>query len=494
MPSEGMGEGMTIQTDRPAPRVVEAGGSRIELFVDDRIAPDARALDQLAALSRLPHVVSPVVAMPDIHSKGRNPAPTGIVVAVEGGVVPLALDAGLNCGMRVHVLDAVADELSEERLRQLFAALSEAVPTGWWPEPVLSDPELEGVLRTGAAWVVDRRDGRGGPVARIENGGAIPDPSPREVLTGRVRRRALRGLGVLGAGNHFLELHVVDSVLHEHAAALGLEEGRLLAILHSGSGVVGKNLGLYFGERDELHGRRKRQTRAEKLVYHLSAPGPRGARLQHFRKEFAWLAADSVEGRRFLRAVAVAANYGYANRAAIGAALEQAVARTLGPSVGAPLLYDVSHVLVQREQHAGRDLFVHRHGASRAFPPSLMRASGADALFAVTGQPFPVPGSMGDHSYICVGSEGAATTYFSANHGAGRTLDKPQAREAFTADAVREQLSDRGIALYQHGADLGLAEQAPGAFKDVAAVIDVMQRLDVAVPVARTTPIATMKG
>lgn len=485
---------MSVETVRSAPRVLHAGGRDITLYVDDRIAPDARALDQLATLSRVPHVAEPLVAMPDIHSKGRNPAPTGIVVAVEGGVIPLALDAGLNCGMRVHVLDAGAGELSDARLRELFAQLAGAVPTGWWPEPVLTDPELEGVLRRGAAWTIERHDGLGGPLERIENLGAIADPAPREVVTGRVRRRALRGLGVLGGGNHFLELHVIDAVLHPHAAALGLAEGGLLAILHSGSGVVGKNLGLYFGERDELHGRRKRQTRLEKLAYHLAAPGPRRARLRHFDKAFSWFDAESLEGRRYLRAVAVAANFGYANRAAIGAALEQTIARVLGPSVHAPLLYDVSHVLVQREEHGGRELFVHRHGASRAFPPSRMRDSAADPLFAETGQPFPVPGSMGDHSYVCVGSEGAQATFFSANHGAGRTLDKPQARDAFTAEAVRNELSSRGIALYQHGADRSLAEQAPGAFKDVAAVVDVMERLGVAVPVVRTTPLATMKG
>jgi tRNA-splicing ligase RtcB len=474
------------------PRTVVAGGVQVKLFVDERIAPDERAIEQLRALSRVPLVADPLVALPDIHYKHRNPAPTGIVVAVEGGLIPLALDAGLNCGMRVHLLECTRDEVGEARIERLFEALQRRVPTGWRPQPVVGDAELDEVLSRGAPWVIERRGGRGGPAARIENGGRLNlDGRPREVFFGRVRQRAIRGLGVLGGGNHFLELHVVDGILHEHAAALGLAEGRLLVIMHSGSGIVGKTLGLYYGERDELSGRRRRQFQLEKAAYHFLSRGAGAARLAYFRRDgFPVLAADSREGRRYLAAMAAAANFGYANRAALGAAVEEAVAEVLGPAMAAPLLYDLSHVLTQREVHGGRELYIHRHGASRALPASRMD----EPVFAVTGQPVPVPGSMGAASYLCVGREEAAATYFSANHGAGRTLDKPEARRTFAARGVREELAGRSIRLFKAGAEVGLAEQAPGAFKDVDAVIDVMDSLGIATPVARTRPLATMKG
>jgi tRNA-splicing ligase RtcB (3'-phosphate/5'-hydroxy nucleic acid ligase) len=482
---------MTIEQDFLRPRLRHAAGADIALYVDERIEPDPRAVEQLERLAAAPGVVSPVVALPDIHYKGRNPAPTGAVVAVEGGLIPLAIDAGLNCGMRVHVLDAAADEMGGDTVQRLFAAVRRRVPTGWHEQPVLTDAEMQAVLEHGAAWVVDRAEGRGGPVARIENGGRLPAAQVRAALPDGAWRRGRRGLGVLGGGNHFLELHVVDEVLHPHAELLGLRAGQLLVILHSGSGVVGKTVGLFYGARDEWSGRRKSQFLAEKVAYHLRA-GDRRTRLGHFRAgRFRLLAEDSSEGRRLQAAMAAAANFGYANRASLGAAVEQAVAEVFGPAVTAGLLYDVSHNMVQREEHGGRALFVHRQGASRALPPSRMTH---DPLFAVTGQPFPVPGSMGAASYICVARETAEATFYSANHGAGRVLDKPEARRAFTPEAVSAQMAERRITLFKEGAAAGLAEQAPGAFKDITAVIDVMARTGIATPVVRTSPLGVLKG
>lgn len=481
---------MTIEQESLKPRLLRGAAADIALYVDDRIEPDPRAVAQLERLAAAPGVVSPVVALPDIHYKGRNPAPTGAVVAVRGGLVPLAIDAGLNCGMRVQVLDAAAGELGRDTVARLFAAIRRRVPTGWHEQPVLTDADMQAVLERGAEWVVDRADGAGGPTARIENGGRLAAGQVRAAVPAGAWRRGRRGLGVLGGGNHFLELHVVDEVLHAHAAALGLQRGGLLVIMHSGSGVVGKTVGLFYGARDEWSGRSKARFLAEKTAYHLRA-GDRRARLGHFRAgAFRLLPEDSSEGRRAQAAMAAAANFGYANRAALGAAVEEAVAEVFGPAVGAPLLYDVSHNLVQREQHGGRTLYVHRQGASRALPPSRM----AGTPFAATGQPFPVPGSMGAASYICVARESAAATLYSANHGAGRVLDKPEARRAFTPQAVTAQMAERHISLFKEGPAVGLAEQAPGAFKDISAVIDVMERTGIATAVARTVPLGVLKG
>jgi tRNA-splicing ligase RtcB (3'-phosphate/5'-hydroxy nucleic acid ligase) len=442
--------------------------------------------------SRIPGVASPVIGLPDVHFKARNPSPTGVVVAVDGGIVPLVLDSGVNCGMRVHVLDLGGDEINDDVLDRFFAEIRARIALASRLQPTITDDELEQVLARGAAWVFDRNDGRGGPAARVENEGALPVERPRDHLFGLSRRRALRELCVLGGGNHFLELHVVDAVLHPHAELLGLREGGLLMLMHTGSGPVGKKVSHFYGPRHEISGGARLRLEVQKVQHHAVARGFSASRLGFFRDGgFRVLDADGFEGRRFLGAQAAAANFGYANRAAIGAALQESVASVFGSSVAAPLLYDLSHVLVQRETHNGRDLYVHRHGANRAFSPALMAG---DDVFAVTGQPFPVPGSMGSASYICVGRESGAATYYSANHGAGRTLDKPQARETFKPGDVRSSLASRRIRLFQGGSDVGLTEQAPGAFKDISAVIDVMQETGIAHAVVRTRPLATLKG
>jgi tRNA-splicing ligase RtcB len=470
---------------------MRVGAKSAALYVDERIEPDERALAQLRQLLGAPGVVSPVVALPDIHFKARNPAPTGAVVAVEDGVIPLAIDAGINCGMRVHLLDLSLDELGEGGVEAFFDALRSRVPTGWHPADVVDDAGMKDILERGAAAALELHDGRGGPLERIENGGRVPASFVEEAIPRGAWRRGRRGLGVLGGGNHFLELHVVEEVLHEHAGPLGIEPRQLAVILHSGSGVVGKTVGLFFGRRGERSGRSAVRFELEKAEYHLRR-GDRAARLGHFRRDgFRRLRADSSEGRRCLAAMAAAANFGYANRAVLGAAVEASVADVFGPAVGAPLLYDVSHNLVQAEQHDGRLLHIHRQGASRALPASRMTH---DPVFSVTGQPFPVPGSMGASSYICVARETAAATFYSANHGAGRRLDKPEARHEFAVEAVEEEMARQHIALFKDGAREGIAEQAPGAFKDIGAVLDVMERTGIATAVARTAPLGVLKG
>ena len=176
---------------------------------------------------------------------------------------------------------------------------------------------------------------------------------------------------------------------------------------------------------------------------------------------------------------------------AITEALRNAVRTTFAaPDLKLPLLFDCSHVTIQEEEHGGETLWVHRHGANAAMPPS--RCAG-HPVFGRTGQPIPIPGSMGSDSYIGVGVEGNAATYCSANHGAGRVLDKPQAALQFSTAGVEAEMAARHIRLYR-GGTMDIAEQAPGSFKDIRAVVDVMQRLQIAQPVVRVRPLATLKG
>src|SRR5207247_2318519 len=147
--------------------------------------------------------------------------------------------------------------------------------------------------------------------------------------------------------------------------------------------------------------------------------------------------------------------------------------------------YDCSHVAIKREQWNGEALWVHRHGASRALPAHLLSAH---PVFSRTGQPVPIPGSMGHDSFIGIAEERAVESFCSVNHGAGRLLDKPEASKCFNERGVEQEMQRRNIRLYRYGAG-NIAEQAPGAFKDISSVVEAMSALSLARPVARVRPV-----
>jgi tRNA-splicing ligase RtcB len=203
------------------------------------------------------------------------------------------------------------------------------------------------------------------------------------------------------------------------------------------------------------------------------------------------LPADSEDGRRFARAVSAASNFGFANRIAITERLRSAARRTLhDASLRLPLLVDCAHVSIKPEHWNGESLWVHRNGGSRALPPSALEGH---PRFAATGQPIPIPGSMGDASYIGVAAEGAVDTYHSVNHGAGRVLDKPEAAARYSTADIQREMYEKGIRLYRYGG-ADIAEQAPGSFKDISQVVQAMRAHSLATLVVRLKPLATLKG
>ena len=288
-------------------------------------------------------------------------------------------------------------------------------------------------------------------------------------LPAKALRKGRRGYGTIGAGNHFLELQEVAEVLDQDLARqLGLRLGDTVFMLHTGSRGVGSKTMKDHVERLEARWRDP------------GSPSP------------LWtLPADSEDGRRFARAVSAASNFGFANRIAITERLRSAARRTLhDPSLRLPLLVDCAHVSIKPERWNGEALWVHRNGGSRALPPSALEGH---PRFASTGQPIPIPGSMGDASYIGVAAEGAVDTYHSVNHGAGRVLDKPEAAARYSTADIQREMYEKGIRLYRYGG-ADIAEQAPGSFKDISQVVQAMRAHALATLVVRLKPLATLKG
>ncbi|HCC33454.1 MAG TPA: RNA-splicing ligase RtcB, partial [Clostridiales bacterium] len=301
---------------------------------------------------------------------------------------------------------------------------------------------------------------------------------PAEVSR-KAKERGKDQLGTLGSGNHFVEVQVVDTVYHRPAAeAYGLEEGKLLIMIHSGSRGLGHQVCTdYLAVMNQAIAR-----------HAIDLPD----------RQLACAPAASAEGRSYFAAMAAAANFGWANRYFLGHLARAAVARALDSTpqrLGIRLLYDLGHNIVKPEEHlvAGdmKKLWVHRKGATRAFGPGDRRVN---AAYRSVGQPVLVPGDMGSQSYVLAGTATAMTdTFGSSCHGAGRRLSRTAAKRAVRGEELRRRLEAGGIAVRARSMS-DLAEEAPEAYKDVSRVVEVTEQAGISRRVARLRPLGVMKG
>jgi tRNA-splicing ligase RtcB len=431
------------------------------------------SLDQLRNVATLPGVVDAVLAMPDVH-QGYG-FPVGGVAATElpdGVVSPGGVGFDINCGVRLLAAPFGFEQLGDRR-EALVHEISRTVPagTGRGSGLALGRAQLERVLVDGPRAL----EGIGTPVdvELTESAGRLDGADPRAVSE-RARQRGSDQLGTLGSGNHFLEVERVDRV-HDRAAAeaLGLAEGHVTILIHSGSRGLGHQVCTDFVKR--FQGALDRYN------------------IRLVDRQLACAPASSEEGRSYLAAMAAAANFAWANRHLIAHRVRQAIARVLGEeaAAGTRQVYDVAHNVAKIERYGGRELCVHRKGATRAFPPG---SSEIPERYRDVGQPVFIPGSMGTASYVLAGRPGAMERSFgTVCHGAGRRLSRTAARKRVKGGDLRRQLEEQGIAV-RSPSNRGLAEEAPFAYKEVDKVVEVVERAALAVRVARLRPVGVVKG
>jgi tRNA-splicing ligase RtcB (3'-phosphate/5'-hydroxy nucleic acid ligase) len=437
----------------------------------DAIGEDG-SLEQLRNVATLPGVVDPVLAMPDVH-QGYG-FPVGGVAATEmpdGVVSPGGVGFDVNCGVRLLAAPFAVGELGGGR-EALVHEISRAVPagTGRGSGLSLSEEELEAVLADGPRALdgVEAED-----IELTESRGRLEGADPSAV-SARARERGADQLGTLGSGNHFVEVQRVDEV-HDRAAAeaLGLREGQVTVLIHSGSRGLGHQVCTDFVKRFDAAGDRF------------------GIRLPD--RQLSCAPASSEDGRSYLAAMAAAANFAWANRQLIAARIREAITAVLGAeaAAGTRQVYDVAHNVAKVECHGARDLCVHRKGATRAFPPG---SSEIPKRYWDAGQPVFIPGSMGTASYVLAGRPGAMEHSFgTVCHGAGRRLSRTAARKQIKGAELRRRLEQDGIVV-RSPSNRGLAEEAPFAYKDVDKVVEIVERAGLAVRVARLRPIGVVKG
>ncbi len=455
----------------------------VRLFADDRLleaALDDKSLQQAINAATLPGLVGHVTVMPDVH-QGYG-FPIGGVAASElpsGVISPGAIGYDINCGVRLLASRVEYGE-AEQRLPDLADALYRNCPSGVGVKGSvrLSAKQLDQVCRDGSQWALGNGYAQEQDLERTEEGGRIPGADPKAVSQ-RAKQRGRPQLGTLGAGNHFVEVDIVDQLFDAEAAqAMGLREGCLVVQIHCGSRGLGHQICTDY----------VREFQPAVQRYGIKLPD----------RELVCAPLDSPEGKRYLAAMACAANYAFANRQIMAQHVRRSFEEALAGQVkdfDLHQVYDIAHNMGKIEEHQLNGdrvrVCVHRKGATRAFGPGF---EGLPDEYRPLGQPVLVPGSMGTASWVLMGTEGSMQQSFGSTcHGAGRTMSRTKAKKTVRGDRLREELERRGISV-RAGSMPGLAEEAPTAYKDVDAVVEVVSKAGIAKKVARLRPVAVIKG
>ena len=438
---------------------------------------DAKVYEQVVNVATLPGIVGASYAMPDAH--WGYGFPIGGVAAFDaqaGGIVSAGgVGFDISCGVRtlrtgLRIEDV--EPLKEKLANELF----HAVPAGLGSRSAikLDDAEMEAMLHGGARWAVERGYGAIADLERIEERGCMEGASPAAVSE-LAKNRQRDEMGTLGSGNHYLEIQRVAEIYDgDVAAAFGLERDAVLATVHCGSRGLGHQIGTEHLRNMALSAKR----------FGLALPD----------RELACAPLDSPEAHAYLGAMRAGINCALANRQVITHLVRGAFARVL-PQAALELIYDVSHNTCKLEKHVvdgnHKMLFVHRKGATRAFGP------GHPALppeLRAAGQPVLIGGSMGTESFVLAGTSASASLSFSSScHGAGRAMSRHQAARKWRGDRIIRALGRRGIVV-RSSSIRGIAEEAPEAYKDVAAVVQAAHAAGISSKVARLEPLICVKG
>jgi len=443
-------------------------------------ALDDLSIQQAINVTTLPGLVGDVLVMPDMH-QGYG-FPIGGVAATrypEGVISPGGIGYDINCGVRL-LASSIEYEQAEPYLDKLATLLDHYCPSGvgtkgGWR---LDDAELDQVCRLGSRWALKKGLASEQDVRRTEENGNLEGAEPSKISP-RAKERGRSQLGTLGAGNHFLEVDVVEHVFDESAAqSMGLQEGCLVLQIHCGSRGFGHQICTDYVQN------------FQSAVHRYG--------IQLVDRELVCAPLNSPEGQAYLGAMRSAANYAFANRQLLAHQARKAFEEIFSTRIHnwhLHQVYDIAHNIGKIETHQveGQSLkvCVHRKGATRAFGPG---APGLPEEYRLIGQPVLVPGSMGTSSWVLLGTQSSMERSFGSTcHGAGRVYSRSKAKREVRGEQLRLQLEQKGIHV-RAGSMPGLAEEAPQAYKDVDMVVETVVGAGIARKVARLRPVTVVKG
>lgn len=441
-----------------------------------------RTLHQCVNVAHLPGIYKYSITLPDGH-EGYG-FPIGGVAATdynEGVISPGGVGYDINCGVRLLSTNLVEQDI-RPRLRSLMDAIFNRVPCGLGSRRKdfrVSTGELDKLAVEGIPWLLDRGMGWKSDVEHCEEKGHMKTANSEKV-SATAKKRGATQIGTLGSGNHFIEIQKVDKILDSRVAkAFGInEEGQVTVMIHTGSRGYGHQIcSDYLREMERaVH------------KYKISLPD----------RELACAPGNTAEADSYFKAMSCAVNYAFSNRQAITHSVRQSfenVFRQPAETFGLQLVYDVAHNIAKVEEHSidgqRKKVWIHRKGATRAFPPNNPEVP---ADYRDFGQPVIIPGSMGSSSWLLVGAEKAmSATFGSTAHGAGRMMSRSAAKRRFWGGKIKQSLEDRGI-IVRSASTVILAEEADPAYKNVDKVVEVSDKIGIATHVARLLPLAVVKG
>jgi len=461
-----------VRRDMRVPVRLFATRELLEQIIGDK------SLDQAVNAATLPGLVGRVIVMPDMH-QGYG-FPIGGIAATEypqGVVSPGAIGYDINCGVRL-LASSIDLESARAEMETLATLLNKYCPSGVGREGSIriTVSELDRLMKDGSRWALKHGYATEADLARTEETGRLEGADPDKV-SDRAKARGREQVGSLGAGNHFIEVDVVDEVFDEQAAnVMGLHKGCLTVQIHCGSRGLGHQVCTDYVQ----------QFQSAVKKYGIELPD----------RELVCAPMDSPEGQAYLGAMRAAANFAFVNRQLLANSARRAFEETFKVrEAHLHQVYDITHNMGKIETHVieGKPVkvCVHRKGATRAFGPG---SPGLPPEYQAIGQPVIIPGSMGTASWVLVGTEESmARSFGSSCHGAGRVMSRSKAKKEVRGDALRKELEDGGIKV-KAGSLSGLAEEAPQAYKDVDMVVETVSSAGIAKKVARLRPVAVIKG
>ncbi|MGB5910008.1 MAG: RtcB family protein [Promethearchaeia archaeon] len=449
-------------------------------YILEKIKGD-RTLDQIANVACLQGVEKHVVALSDAH-QGYGFCIGGVAGtdADTGMISPGGVGYDINCGVRLLRTNLMFKDIKTS-IPSLINTIFKNIPSGLGSKGKLniSYSDLDKVLNTGMNWALDNDYAIEEDLQYCEENGCLKDANA-SLISQKAKERGIKQLGSLGSGNHFLEIQKVDEIYNESIAKkLGInEKNQITVMIHTGSRAVGHQVCT-----DSLRNIERAMDK-----YNIRVPD----------RELACVPADTPEAQNYLSQMACAANFGFTNRQLITHWIRESFQHNFNKNfdeLGLHLIYGVCHNILKIEEHEvdGKKmkLNVHRKGATRAFPP------GHPVLpqdYKEIGQPALIPGTMGSASYLCVGRPKAMELSFgSTAHGSGRLMSRSKATKKYWGARVKDDLSNRGILVKAASMKI-IAEEAPGAYKDIDQVVQVSHDLGIVEKVVRLVPIGVVKG
>jgi len=436
-----------------------------------------KTLQQLRNTTHLPGIQKYAICMPDGHQGYGFPVGGVAGIDAENGCIsPGAIGYDVNCGVRLLKTNLTYEDVSGHE-EELVDALFANVPTGLGGGGIVKNAPVEEILERGVDWAVAEGHGVKADLAHCEDEGLRPE-ADASVVSQKAKDRGRNQVGSLGSGNHFLEVQRVTDIYREDVAReFGLEGDQIVVLIHCGSRGLGHQVCTdYLRDIEQTHAGLLDQLPDTEL-----AAAPAGSQL----------AED------YYRAMCGAINFAWVNRQVIMHRTRQVFEKVLDhPVEEMDLLYDVAHNIGKKEVHdvngTERELFVHRKGATRAFPAGRPELPPA---YRGVGQPIIIPGSMGAGSYILRGGENSlGETFGSTAHGAGRLMSRTQAKQEFWGEDVKDDLREQNQIYVRAESGATVAEEAPGVYKSVDEVVRVSDALGIGDRVARTYPVCNIKG